>query len=187
MLAALVIVFREMIEAGLIVGIVLAATKGVPRRGLWVAYGVLGGAVGACLVAAFAGQIASLFEGSGQELFNASILLLAVGMLTCQHRAHPRSPPPPAQPPTAPGACSVMPEPRPGSPPGTTSTTLSPGICSAPPSGEDAPVCDLPRASGSPDRSRSAHSTSRSSPSLPITGVLALACFSTIHALWQTD
>jgi len=82
MLAALVIVFREMIEAGLIVGIVLAATKGVPRRGLWVAYGVLGGAVGACLVAAFAGQIASLFEGSGQELFNASILLLAVGMLT---------------------------------------------------------------------------------------------------------
>ena len=38
--------------------------------------------VGACLVAAFAGQIAALFEGSGQELFNASILLLAVGMLT---------------------------------------------------------------------------------------------------------
>lgn len=82
MLAALVIVFREIIEAGLIVGIVLAATKGVPRRGLWVAYGVAGGVAGACLVAAFAGQIASLFEGSGQELFNASILLLAVGMLT---------------------------------------------------------------------------------------------------------
>jgi len=61
-----------MIEAGLIVGIVLAATKGVPRRGLWVAYG-FGGAAGACLVAAFAGQIATLFEGSGQELFNASI------------------------------------------------------------------------------------------------------------------
>lgn len=82
MLAALVIVFREIIEAGLIVGIVLAATKGVPRRGWWVAYGVLGGVAGACLVAAFAGQISSLFEGSGQELFNASILLLAVGMLT---------------------------------------------------------------------------------------------------------
>jgi hypothetical protein len=114
-------------------------------------------------------------------------LNLAVGMLTCQHRAHPRSPPPPAQPPTAPGACSVMPEPRPGSPPGTTSTTLSPGICSAPPSGEDAPVCDLSRASRSPDRSRSAHSTSRSNPSLPITGALAPACFSTIHAPWQTD
>jgi high-affinity iron transporter len=82
MLAALVIVFREIIEAGLIVGIVLAATRGVPRRGWWVGVGVLGGAVGACLVAAFAGRIASLFNGSGQELFNAGILLLAVGMLT---------------------------------------------------------------------------------------------------------
>ncbi len=35
MLSALLIVFREVIEAGLIVGIVLAATKGVPRRAVW--------------------------------------------------------------------------------------------------------------------------------------------------------
>jgi len=76
------IVFREVIEAGLIVGIVLAATRGVPRRGLWVSYGVVGGVAGACLVAAFASEIGELFEGSGQELFNAGILLLAVGMLT---------------------------------------------------------------------------------------------------------
>jgi high-affinity iron transporter len=82
MLATLLIVFREVIEAGLIVGIVLAASRGVPRRGWWVTYGVAGGFAGACLVAAFAGQLASMFEGSGQELFNASILLLAVGMLT---------------------------------------------------------------------------------------------------------
>ncbi len=82
MLATLVIVFREAIEAGLIVGIVLAATQSVPRRGLWVSYGVAGGVLGACVVAAFAGEIASLFAGSGQEIFNASILLLAVCMLT---------------------------------------------------------------------------------------------------------
>ncbi len=82
MLATLLIVFREVIEAGLIVGIVLAATRGVPRRGLWVGLGVVAGIVGACLVAAFAGQLSSLFEGSGQELFNAGILLLAVVMLT---------------------------------------------------------------------------------------------------------
>lgn len=81
MLATLVIVFREMIEAGLIVGIVLAATKGVSMRGLWVTYGIAGGVAGACLVALFAGSIASLFAGSGQELFNASILILAVCML----------------------------------------------------------------------------------------------------------
>lgn len=82
MLASLLIVFREVIEAGLIVGIVLAATKGVPYRARWVATGVGAGLFGACLVAAFAGEIASLFSGSGAELFNASILLLAVGMLT---------------------------------------------------------------------------------------------------------
>ena len=82
MLATLVIVFREVIEAGLIVGIVLAATQGVSRRGLWVGYGIVGGVLGACLVAAFAGELASLFEGSGQEIFNATILLLAVCMLT---------------------------------------------------------------------------------------------------------
>lgn len=82
MLAALIIVFREVIEAGLIVGIVLAATSGVPHRGRWVAGGVGAGVLGACIVAAFAGEIANLFAGSGQELFNASILALAVLMLT---------------------------------------------------------------------------------------------------------
>ena len=82
MLASLLVVFREVIEAGLIVGIVLAATKGVPRRSLWVAYGVLGGVLGALLVAGFAGRIQEMFEGSGQELFNAAVLALAVVMLT---------------------------------------------------------------------------------------------------------
>lgn len=82
MLASLVIVFREAIEAGLIVGIVLAATKSVPHRGWYVAWGVGGGVLGACVIAAFAGELGSLFNGSGQELFNATILLIAVGMLT---------------------------------------------------------------------------------------------------------
>jgi len=82
MISALIIVFREVIEAGLIVGIVLAATTGVPGRGRAVAMGVGAGVLGACLVAAFAGELANLFQGSGQEIFNATILLLAVGMLT---------------------------------------------------------------------------------------------------------
>jgi high-affinity iron transporter len=82
MLATLIIIFREVIEAGLIVGIVLAATKGVPGRTLWVALGVLGGVIGAAILAVFAGGLSSLFQGSGQELFNATVLLIAVGMLT---------------------------------------------------------------------------------------------------------
>ncbi len=85
MLATLIIVFREMIEAGLIVGIVLAATRGVPHRSLWVGYGIMGGIAGACLVAAFAGSISAAMEGVGQELFNVAILLIAVVMLTCHN------------------------------------------------------------------------------------------------------
>src|SRR5258706_1709722 len=81
MLASLLIVFREAIEAGLIVGIVLAAANGVERRGLWIAGGVGAGVLGACLVAAFAEQLGAMFEGSGQELFNAAILAFAVLML----------------------------------------------------------------------------------------------------------
>src|SRR6266550_2315702 len=40
MFGALIIVFREVIEAGLIIGIVLAATRGVSGRGHWVSAGV---------------------------------------------------------------------------------------------------------------------------------------------------
>lgn len=82
MLATLIIVFREIIEAGIIVGLVLAATRGVFRRGLWVGYGIAGGILGACIVAAFAGRISAAMEGVGQELFNVAILLTAVFMLT---------------------------------------------------------------------------------------------------------
>ena len=72
MLGALVIVFREVLEAGLIIGIVMAASRGVPGRGAWIAAGVLAGVVGAGIIALFAGAIADAFEGSGQELLNAT-------------------------------------------------------------------------------------------------------------------
>ncbi|XUM23562.1 FTR1 family iron permease [Bradyrhizobium oligotrophicum S58] len=82
MLAALIIVFREVFEAGLIVGIVLAVTSAVPHRLRWIGAGLFAGLVGACIVAAFAGTLTQLFEGMGQELFNAAILSAAVIMLT---------------------------------------------------------------------------------------------------------
>jgi high-affinity iron transporter len=81
MLGALIIVFREVIEAGLIIGIVMAATRGVAGRGRWVTYGVIAGVLGAALVATFAGAISDAFQGSGQELFNAAVLSIAVCML----------------------------------------------------------------------------------------------------------
>jgi high-affinity iron transporter len=82
LLAALIIVFREVLEAGLIVGVVLAASRGVPGRGRAVALGVLAGLAGSVLVALFAAEISQAFAGRGQEIFNASVLFLAVIMLT---------------------------------------------------------------------------------------------------------
>jgi len=81
MLAAFVIVFREVVEAGLIIAIVLAATQGLPGRGRWVAAGLAAGLAGAGLVAVFAAEIAAACLGAGQELFNAAVLALAVAML----------------------------------------------------------------------------------------------------------
>jgi high-affinity iron transporter len=81
MLGALIIVFREAIEAGIIVGIVMAVTQGVPGSRLMAAAGIVAGVVGASLVAAFAGALASALNGVGQEMFNAAILSLAVCML----------------------------------------------------------------------------------------------------------
>ncbi|MGB8897440.1 MAG: FTR1 family protein [Pseudolabrys sp.] len=81
MLGALIIVFREVIEAGLIVGIVMAATRGVTGRGRWITIGIGGGVLGASIVAMFAGAISDAFRGAGQELFNAGVLSVAVIML----------------------------------------------------------------------------------------------------------
>jgi high-affinity iron transporter len=81
-IAALIIVFREVFEAGLIIGIVLAVTRMVPHRNAWIGGGVLAGILAACVVAACAGALSNLFAGMGQELFNAAILALAVVMLT---------------------------------------------------------------------------------------------------------
>lgn len=81
MLASLLIVFREVMEAGLIVGIVLAATRGIAGRTMWVLGGIAAGLAGAVLVALFAGTLEEAFAGNGQEVFNAGILCIAVVML----------------------------------------------------------------------------------------------------------
>jgi high-affinity iron transporter len=81
MLPTAIIVFREVLEAALIVGIVMAASRGALGRGLWVSGGIAAGVLGACGVAVSAATIAAAAEGMGQELFDAGILFAAVCML----------------------------------------------------------------------------------------------------------
>src|SRR5581483_5622311 len=70
MLPTAIIVLREVLEAALVVGIVMAASRGAPGRGRLVSLGIAGGVLGAAAVA-----------GIGQELFDAAILFAAVVML----------------------------------------------------------------------------------------------------------
>ena len=81
MLGTGLLVFREVLEAALIVSIVCAATRGVHARGRWVGAGIGFGVLGALLVAFFADTLAAAVSGIGQELFNASVLLAAVVMI----------------------------------------------------------------------------------------------------------
>ena len=81
MLASLLIVFREVLEGGLVVGIILAATVGIAHRGFYIAGGIAAGIAGAGLLAVFAGALTNALSGNGQEVFDAGILIVAVLML----------------------------------------------------------------------------------------------------------
>jgi high-affinity iron transporter len=81
MIGSGLIVFRESLEAALLVGIMAAATKGVLHRVWWLTGGVVAGIMGSCLVAGLMSVIAGLASGRGQEIFNAIILGLAIIMI----------------------------------------------------------------------------------------------------------
>jgi high-affinity iron transporter len=81
MFGASIIVFRESLEAALLIGIIAAATRGLPSRNRWLAVGIGAGLLGSVIVALLTESIALLADGSGQELFNAAILGVAVLML----------------------------------------------------------------------------------------------------------
>lgn len=81
MIPTFIILFREVLEISIILSIILAATRGVPGRTGWIWAGIAGGVGGSALVAVFAGAISNAVEGMGQEVFNASVLFVAVFMI----------------------------------------------------------------------------------------------------------
>jgi high-affinity iron transporter len=81
MLATAIIIFREVLEAALIIGILAAATRNIKGSRRWLGAGVLFGLAGSAMVAASTDVIGELANGIGQELFNAIVLGIAVLML----------------------------------------------------------------------------------------------------------
>jgi high-affinity iron transporter len=81
MLGIALLVFREVLEAALIVTVVAAATRGVPGRRVFIGGGIALGVFGASVVALGMGFIEGSLGGIGQEIFEAAVLLTAVVMI----------------------------------------------------------------------------------------------------------
>src|SRR5262245_13766043 len=93
MLSTAIVIFRESLEISLIMGIVLAATRDLPKRMFWIIGGMFAGVLGAGAVAYFADEISNAASGIGQELFNAGILTVAalfIGWTALWMRKHVR-------------------------------------------------------------------------------------------------
>lgn len=76
------IVFREIIEVALVIGIVMAATRGLPGRVNLVLAGLGLGVLGSVVIAFFTESISQAIDGVGQEVFNAAVMFTAVGFLS---------------------------------------------------------------------------------------------------------
>jgi high-affinity iron transporter len=81
MFGSAIIVFREALEAALLIGIIAAATRGLTGRGRWIGLGIAAGLTFSLVVAGLTDVIAQWADGAGQELFNAGVLTVAVAML----------------------------------------------------------------------------------------------------------
>jgi high-affinity iron transporter len=81
MFGSAIIVFRESLEAALLIGIIAASTRGLAHRNKWLAIGITAGVAGSLVVAWLTESIAEMAGGSGQELFKAGVLGLAVLMI----------------------------------------------------------------------------------------------------------
>ena len=76
-------VFREILEIAIIIGVLCAVTKELKNRSYWIFSGAAMGILGSVALAFFMKSISQSFSGHGKELFNATILLFASLMIGC--------------------------------------------------------------------------------------------------------
>lgn len=81
MLQIAIVVFREILEIALILGILLAATKEIKNRSSWIVGGLIIAIILSIILAFFTDKISESLDGMGQEFFNGLILLSAAFMI----------------------------------------------------------------------------------------------------------
>lgn len=77
MFSAAIILFREVLEMSLVIGVLFAVTAPFPPARRWIYLGASLGLLGSLLVAVFMDALESSFSGDGEFLFNALLLLAA--------------------------------------------------------------------------------------------------------------
>ncbi len=85
MIASFIIVLREVFEVSLIVGIALAASRGLAGSRRAILIGCVAGLAGALVLAGATEWLGETLEGMGPDVFNAGVLLAAVLMLAWHH------------------------------------------------------------------------------------------------------
>jgi high-affinity iron transporter len=82
MLQIAIVIFREILEISLIIGILTAATKEIPGRTKWILTGLGLGIAAAVILAFFTDRISESLDGMGQEFFNGLVLIAAAVMIS---------------------------------------------------------------------------------------------------------
>jgi len=81
MVSAFVIMFREMLEMSMVLGVLFVVTRPVPSARRWIYIGALIGLGGASFVAAFMHEMENSLQGTGELWFNAIVMALASVMI----------------------------------------------------------------------------------------------------------
>jgi high-affinity iron transporter len=82
MLQIAIVVFREILEIALILGILSAATKDIAGHKRWILGGLFLGILASLFIALSTDKISESLDGMGQEFFNGLILLSAAFMIS---------------------------------------------------------------------------------------------------------
>ena len=78
MLQVALVIFREMLEISLILGIVLAATKSIKQARIYITAGIMGGFICSSILAFFITHLASTLSGFGEEMMDVVIIMITV-------------------------------------------------------------------------------------------------------------
>ena len=78
---SVIIVLREVLEAALMVSVLLAVSRILKLDARWLRFALVAGLGGAAIYGHFLDTVSDLFEGVGQELFNALLQFSVLGFL----------------------------------------------------------------------------------------------------------